>query len=80
MRDLLLRITKNRIGDIEDRTDAERYFVENADALKVVLGKGEGKNWWYVMFPPLCVSTADGDELPADEYRFMQSGGRRGIR
>lgn len=24
------------------------------EALKVVLGKGEGKNWWCVMFPPLC--------------------------
>lgn len=23
-------------------------------ALRVVLGKGEGKNWWCVMFPPLC--------------------------
>ncbi|WP_027703082.1 stage II sporulation protein R [Metaclostridioides mangenotii] len=23
-------------------------------ALKVVIGKGEGKNWWCVMFPPLC--------------------------
>lgn len=24
------------------------------DALKIVLGKGVGKNWWCVMFPPLC--------------------------
>lgn len=24
------------------------------DALRVVIGKGEGKNWWCVMFPPLC--------------------------
>lgn len=24
------------------------------DALKVTIGKGEGKNWWCVMFPPLC--------------------------
>ena len=24
------------------------------DALKIVLGKGDGKNWWCVMFPPLC--------------------------
>lgn len=24
------------------------------DALKVVIGEGEGKNWWCVMFPPLC--------------------------
>lgn len=27
-------------------------------ALKVVLGKGEGKNWWCVMFPPLCLPAA----------------------
>ena len=24
-------------------------------ALKVILGKGEGHNWWCVMFPPLCL-------------------------
>lgn len=24
------------------------------DALRVVLGNGDGKNWWCVMFPPLC--------------------------
>lgn len=23
-------------------------------ALKVVIGRGEGKNWWCVLFPPLC--------------------------
>ncbi|MCC0633100.1 MULTISPECIES: stage II sporulation protein R [unclassified Clostridioides] len=23
-------------------------------ALKIIIGKGEGKNWWCVMFPPLC--------------------------
>lgn len=28
-------------------------------ALKVVLGKGNGKNWWCVMFPPLCIPVAD---------------------
>ena len=27
-------------------------------ALKVVLGNGEGKNWWCVMFPPLCLPAA----------------------
>lgn len=50
------------------------------DALKVVLGKGEGKNWWCVMFPPLCVSAADGDELPARDYALMQSGSGAGFR
>lgn len=29
-------------------------------AVRVVIGKGAGKNWWCVLFPPLClVSSAD---------------------
>lgn len=31
-------------------------------ALKVVLGEGNGKNWWCVMFPPLCIPVADSVE------------------
>ena len=27
-------------------------------ALRVILGKGEGRNWWCVMFPPLCLPAA----------------------
>ena len=30
-------------------------------ALKVVLGKGEGHNWWCVMFPPLCLPAASAE-------------------
>ncbi|MCT4607124.1 MAG: stage II sporulation protein R [Marinisporobacter sp.] len=26
----------------------------NYEALRVVIGKGEGANWWCVLFPPLC--------------------------
>ena len=29
------------------------------DALRVVIGKGDGKNWWCVMFPPLCLPAAE---------------------
>lgn len=32
-------------------------------ALQVVIGVGEGKNWWCVVFPPLC--TAAAAEVPA---------------
>ena len=28
-------------------------------ALRVVIGEGEGKNWWCVVFPQLCVGTGD---------------------
>lgn len=31
-------------------------------ALKIVLGSGEGKNWWCVMFPPLCLPAASESE------------------
>lgn len=27
-------------------------------ALRIVVGSGEGKNWWCVLFPPLCVNPA----------------------
>ena len=26
------------------------------EAVRVILGEGEGANWWCVMFPPMCVS------------------------
>lgn len=34
-------------------------------ALKVIIGKGEGKNWWCVMFPPLCLPAA-GEKTDID--------------
>ena len=36
-------------------------------ALKIVLGEGKGKNWWCVMFPPLCLpaATAERDDAYA---------------
>ena len=30
-------------------------------SLRVILGDGEGHNWWCVVFPPLCVSAAEQD-------------------
>ncbi|MBR5783258.1 MAG: stage II sporulation protein R [Clostridia bacterium] len=33
----------------------------NYDAIHITLGKGEGQNYWCVMFPALCVSSAKGN-------------------
>ncbi len=30
------------------------YPAGNYQALKIVIGAGQGKNWWCVLFPPLC--------------------------
>lgn len=35
------------------------------DSLRVVLGEGQGQNWWCIVFPPLCVSAAEADQLQA---------------
>ena len=35
-------------------------------SLKIVIGRGEGKNWWCVMFPPLCLDMAT-ESAPADD-------------
>jgi len=36
----------------------------NYQALRVVIGKGEGKNWWCVLFPPLCFVDATHSVIP----------------
>lgn len=57
----------------------------NYEALRVVIGKGEGQNWWCVLFPPLCfidathgaVAPATREKLqstlPADQYSIITS-------
>jgi len=38
----------------------------NYHAVRIVIGEGKGKNWWCILFPPLCfvdsVETLDKDE------------------
>lgn len=47
------------------------------NSLRVILGEGEGKNWWCVLFPSMCIGFAgDDDEYAAvgftpREYRVI---------
>lgn|GEM_PF-1603096 len=41
------------------------YPAGNYEALRLIIGKGQGSNWWCVLFPPLCfIDIADGDAVP----------------
>ena len=31
------------------------------DAVRVIIGAGEGKNWWCVIYPPLCAGMCEAD-------------------
>ena len=41
-----------------------RYYEDFAlpagiyTSVRIIIGKGEGQNWWCVLFPPLCTSSA----------------------
>ena len=44
-------------------------------ALRVVLGAGEGKNWWCVLFPTLCAA-GDGESILGRWFAGLLGGGR----
>src|SRR5690606_2279771 len=53
------------IGQVEFPTKMYGQVVYPAgeyEALLITLGKGEGRNWWCVLFPPLCFTDAVAGE------------------
>lgn len=37
------------------------------DAVRITIGEAKGKNWWCVMFPPMCLPAATKDAKAAQE-------------
>jgi len=37
-------------------------------SMRIVLGEGEGKNWWCVLFPPLCRDSAVNENEAEEEF------------
>ena len=48
--------------EYENFTLPKGYYT----SLRVIIGEGEGKNWWCVMYPPLCVDIAT-EKAPKDD-------------
>ncbi len=49
-----------------------RYDEGEYESLVVTLGEGKGKNWWCVLFPPLCLLDAkETKEKDKVEYKFF---------
>jgi stage II sporulation protein R len=46
------------------------YPEGDYQALRVTLGKGDGHNWWCVMFPPLCLTEIDGIDEDATQVEY----------
>lgn len=43
------------------------------DALRVEIGEAKGKNWWCVMFPPLCFVDVSSGVVPEESKEIMQN-------
>lgn len=73
--------------DYDVKVFLEKEYFENREygelifpageytALKVVLGEGRGRNWWCVMFPPLCVPAADDIEVKNNTEDYLTESG-----
>lgn len=51
-------------------------------AVKVIIGEGKGKNWWCIMFPPMCLpaatkSSPDLDSLLSEKEQSIVTGGEK---
>lgn len=65
--------------EYEEFTLPKGYYT----SLRIIIGDGEGKNWWCVMYPPLCLDIAtekaprdDGIKKYSDsEFRLITSKG-----
>lgn len=44
------------------------------DALRVEIGSASGKNWWCVMFPPLCFVDVSSGIVPDESKELLQDG------
>ncbi len=38
-------------------------------SLRIIIGNGDGKNWWCVMYPPLCLDAATESAPPDDAVK-----------
>ena len=61
----------------------------NYDALRITIGSGKGKNWWCVVFPPMCLAAATEETdasaqleavLPPDELEIVENADRYEVR
>ena len=43
------------------------------DGLKIKIGKAEGKNWWCVLFPPMCLIDSSTCELPEESEIILEN-------
>jgi len=42
------------------------------EACRIIIGEGKGKNWWCVMFPPLCYVDVTHEIVPSQHKAYLE--------
>ena len=56
LRDAIINYLQPKLLESESIEESELIVLPAGEykALRIIIGEGKGKNWWCVMFPPLC--------------------------
>lgn len=57
----------------EKEYNGKTYKEGKYESLLVTLGKGEGNNWWCILFPPLCLVEAEESEEEVEYGLFLKN-------
>lgn len=57
----------------EKEYNGKTYKEGKYESLLVTLGKGEGDNWWCVLFPPLCLIEAEESKEDVEYSSFFKT-------
>ncbi len=73
------QVIRENNRNLEAKVSLERFFFPEIaypfgrlpageyKGLKVILGRGEGKNWWCVLYPPLCLLDPDAPTFKGNQ-------------
>ena len=67
---------KTKVSLTEEWYDTRDYESFSLPAgyytsLRIIIGEGEGQNWWCVMFPPLCLDVLSTDKGYSDAEELL---------
>jgi len=60
------RVIKVTLGREHYPTRVYEYFTLPAgtyQSLRVIIGEGKGRNWWCIVFPPVCLDAVSNEKL-----------------
>ncbi len=66
-------VTRGKFYFPRKRYDTLTLPAGNYNAVRILIGKGVGENWWCVMYPPLCFTEKSLGKWDEDDLRALKA-------